>query len=64
MSKKLTRSQSDKMLYGVLGGIAQHYNLNARWLRIGVVVGAIFSSGLFIIAYVASIFIIPKDAND
>ncbi|MCY4170785.1 MAG: PspC domain-containing protein [Bacteroidetes bacterium] len=64
MNHKLTRSTSDKILSGVLGGLARHYNLNVFWLRLGVALGALFTSGLFIIGYIVASFILPKDSDD
>jgi len=64
VKKSMTRSNSDKILSGVLGGIARHYNFQALWLRILFVVGTTVSAGLFILAYIAAAFIMPKDADD
>ena len=58
--KRLTRSSSDKVVAGVLGGIAEHYNIDALWLRIGMAAAVLFSSGLFILAYFVTALIMPK----
>ncbi|MDO8267294.1 MAG: PspC domain-containing protein [Moraxellaceae bacterium] len=43
-AKKLKRSRTDKMLGGVLGGIARHYELDATVLRIIYVLVSLFSA--------------------
>ena len=59
--KRLTRSSSDKMVAGVLGGIAEHYNLNITWLRIGVLFAFFCTAGAVFLAYLAAIIIMPID---
>ena len=43
-AKKLKRSRTDKMLGGVLGGIARHYEMDATMLRIIYVLVSLFSA--------------------
>lgn len=62
--KSLTRSSSDKVIAGVLSGIAEYYNLNTTWLRIGVLLASFFTAGAIIIGYIAAAIIIPRDSND
>ncbi|MXX97557.1 MAG: PspC domain-containing protein [Rhodothermaceae bacterium] len=59
--KRLTRSSSDKMVAGVLGGIAEHYNLNITWLRIGVLFAFLCTAGTVFLAYLAAVIIMPSD---
>ena len=59
-SNKLTRSNDDKMIAGVLGGVAQHFEFNVTWLRLLYVVATCMSAGLAVIAYLAAAVIIPK----
>lgn len=42
--KKLKRSRTEKMLGGVLGGIAKHYDMDVTVLRIVYVLVSIFSA--------------------
>ncbi len=62
--KGLTRSSSDKVIAGVLSGIAEYYNLNTSWLRVGVLLASFFTAGAVIIGYIAAIIIIPQSSND
>jgi len=63
-NNRLTRSSSDKIIAGVLGGIAEHYNLNVSWLRIGVVLSGMLLSGVLVLAYIAAIFIMPENEGN
>lgn len=58
---KLTRSEDDKMLAGVLGGVARHLGFNVTWLRLLYVVLTFMSAGLAVLAYLAAAVIIPKN---
>jgi len=49
------------MVAGVLGGIAEHYNLNITWLRIGVLFAFLCTAGTVLIAYLAAVIIMPSD---
>ncbi|RCW67067.1 PspC domain-containing protein [Saliterribacillus persicus] len=61
MNNKLYRSETNRMLAGVLGGIAELTNLDATILRLIFVVLLIFSLGLpLTIAYIAAALIIPN----
>ena len=59
--KKLTRSRTDKKLFGVCGGIAEYLNLDPTLVRIAFVVGVIGSGGPFVLGYFALAFIMPKE---
>ena len=58
---RLIRSQSDKMVGGVLSGLARHYNLDLTWLRIGVVLASLFTFGTVVVCYIVAMFIMPKE---
>ncbi|MDC3412259.1 PspC domain-containing protein [Aquibacillus sp. 3ASR75-11] len=64
MSKKLTRSQKDRMVAGVLGGIASYFRIDPTIVRLIFVIG-LFLSLLFPLAfiYLAAIFIIPNEGE-
>lgn len=62
--KKLKRSRSNKMVAGVMGGIANRYESDATVLRIIYVLVSIFS-GAFpgILVYLILWAIIPQEAE-
>lgn len=49
------------MVAGVLGGIAEHYNLNITWLRIGVLFAFFCTAGAVFLAYLAAVIVMPSD---
>lgn len=60
----LTRSRSDRMLAGVLGGIARRYGWNANLLRLLFVIISIVSVAFpGIIVYVALWLLIPEGSD-
>ncbi|WP_251964337.1 PspC domain-containing protein [Salinibacter ruber] len=61
-NKKLTRSRTDKKLFGVCGGIAEYLSLDPTLVRIAFVVGVIGSGGPFVLGYFALAFIMPKES--
>ena len=60
MSKRLTRSKSDRMLSGVCGGIASTYGWDPTLIRIIIVVCGLLTAIVpLLIAYIIAIFILP-----
>ena len=59
--RRLYRSRTNKVFAGVLGGLGEYFNIDPVVFRLLFVFGAFFS-GIVpgIIAYVISIFIVPK----
>jgi phage shock protein C len=63
--KRLYRSENDKIVCGVCGGVAEYYNIDPSLVRIGVVVGSIIlGAGIGgLIAYLSAAAIIPSKNN-
>lgn len=60
MGKKLYKSNKNKMLDGVCGGIAEYFNIDSTLVRLGwVVFCALGGSG--VLAYIVAALIIPRD---
>ena len=60
MGKKLYKSNKNKMLDGVCGGIAEYFNIDPPLVRLGwVVFCALGGSG--VLAYIVAALIIPRD---
>ncbi len=58
----LRRSRADNVLAGVLGGLAEYFQLSATNLRIAFVAVSILSAGFpGILVYLALWFVIPRD---
>ena len=63
MSNKLYKSNSNKMIAGVCGGIAEFFNIDATLVRVGWALFALlWGSG--ILAYIVCALIIPKNTNN
>ena len=61
-TKRLYKSQKDKMVSGVLAGIAHYYNIDPTLVRIAFVFVA-FLTALFpaLICYIVLGFVIPNE---
>ena len=58
--KKLYKSNTDKKIAGVCGGIAEYFNIDATLVRLGwVLFCALGGSG--ILAYIIAALIIPEN---
>jgi phage shock protein PspC (stress-responsive transcriptional regulator) len=61
--KKLTRSQSDKVIAGVLGGFAEYINVDPTVVRLGYVLITLFSCFAGILFYIIAWIIIPEKVS-
>ncbi len=60
--KKLKRSYTDKMIAGVMGGIAEYFEIDVTIVRLIYVLVSIFSGFILgIIAYIVAMIIIPYE---
>ena len=63
MNKRLYKSNMNKMLAGVCGGIAEYFNIDPTLVRLGwVLLCALGGSG--IAAYIVAAIIIPRDPEN
>ena len=60
--KKLYRSQSNRMIGGVCGGIAEYFGLDATLIRI-IWIAISLVGGFGLLIYIASLFIIPNNPD-
>ena len=59
MEKKLYKSETNKMLAGVCGGIAEYFNIDATLVRLGWVVFSLLG-GSGLLAYIIAAIIMPE----
>ncbi|KAF1687541.1 stress-responsive transcriptional regulator [Pseudoxanthomonas broegbernensis] len=60
----LSRSLSDRMIAGVMGGVARRYGWDSTWLRIAYVVGSIVSAAFpGILVYLLLWLLIPNESD-
>ena len=60
MRKRLYRSQKDRMVWGVCGGLADYFNIDPVVVRL-VFVLLIFADGLGVLAYIVMTIIFPSE---
>ena len=65
MMIKIYRSQTDRELTGLLGGIAEYFHINSQILRIIFVVLSIFPGHLIagLLIYVICLVVVPANPN-
>jgi phage shock protein PspC (stress-responsive transcriptional regulator) len=59
-TKRLVRSQDDRWLSGVCGGVAQYLGIDANLVRLIVVLGTIFGLGSLFVAYIVAWIQMPE----
>lgn len=57
--KRLYRSQNERMLAGVLGGLAEYFNVDPTIIRLLFVLGLFMSVGALVAIYLIATIIIP-----
>ena len=62
MSKKLTRSQTNRKISGVCGGIAEYLNVDVTVVRVAFVIATIIGIGSPILIYLILILVMPDKA--
>ncbi len=59
--KRLTRSESDRMVAGVAGGLAEYFDIDPALVRILFVIIAIFGGGITgLLIYIVLWIIMPE----
>lgn len=62
MRTKLTRLRTDRLLAGVLGGLAAHFGWSSQKVRIGYVILSVLSTGFpGILVYLALWYLMPEE---
>ncbi len=62
MEKRLYRSRTDRMIWGVCGGLAKYFDIDPTIIRIIFVV-LIFANGLGILAYIILAIVVPLEGS-
>lgn len=64
MKKKMTKSQSNKMLTGTLAGIAEYFGIDPTIVRVAFVFISVILVGAPIFLYLLLMLLIPKASSD
>ncbi len=59
MKKRLYKSDTDKKLCGVCGGIAEYFNIDPTLVRLGLVVFSCLG-GSGVLAYIVTAIVMPE----
>lgn len=62
MEKRLYRSRTDRVLWGVCGGLAKYFDIDPTIVRV-IAVLLIFADGLGILAYIIMAIIVPLEGS-
>lgn len=61
--KRLYRSEDDRMLVGLLGGVSQFFQIDSTIIRLLYVAGTLFTSGGLVLLYIIAAFIVPHERD-
>ena len=64
MNERLTRSQDDRMLAGVAGGLAELWDADPTIVRLAWVLLAIVTGGIALIVYIVMAIVVPEGAPE
>lgn len=62
MEKRLYRSRSDRMIWGICGGLAKYFDMDPVIIRI-IFVLLIFANGIGILAYIIMAIVVPLEGS-
>lgn len=62
MEKRLYRSRSDRMIWGVCGGLAKYFDIDPVIIRL-ITVLLIFAGGVSILAYIVLAIVTPLESS-
>ncbi len=60
--RKPLRSRDDKMIFGVAGGLAQYFEIDAMLVRVGFVGLLLFAGSSFLVYFILAI-LMPREAS-
>ena len=61
-AKRLHKSRNDKMISGVAGGMAEYFDIDPVFVRLGWVLSVFVTGGISILVYLVMVFVVPKRA--
>lgn len=59
--KKLYRSNSDRMIAGICGGLGEYFAVDATLVRLIFVIGSIFSFSALFWIYIIMLIVVPEE---
>ena len=61
-TRRLYKSSGDKIVSGVAGGMAEYFQIDPVFVRLGWVASVFLTGGISILIYIVMIFVVPKGA--
>ncbi|MEK6934889.1 MAG: PspC domain-containing protein [Nanoarchaeota archaeon] len=58
--KRLYKSNKNKVIFGICGGIGEYYNIDPTIIRLLWIIITLISFGAGILVYIIAAFLIPK----
>ena len=58
--KRLYRSRRNRIIAGVCGGIAEHFDVDPVWIRVLAILFTIVSMGMGLLAYLLFWILLPE----
>lgn len=59
--KTLSKSQENKVIAGVCGGLGRYFGIDAALIRVGFVLAVVFSIGMPIVLYAILAAVLPQE---
>ncbi len=59
--KKLYRSNSDRMIAGICGGLGEYFGIDSTLVRLLFVFGAIFTGSALFWGYIIMLIVVPEE---
>ena len=64
MKKRLYKSDSNKIISGVCGGVAEYFDIDVSLVRVGTVILAAVTAGFpLVVGYVICACILPRESD-
>jgi phage shock protein C len=57
--RPLRRSQADRKLAGVCGGIGEYFHIDPTLVRVGFLIGLVITGGALALAYLLAMIVMP-----
>src|SRR5215831_8472594 len=57
--RQLRRSQTDRKIAGVCGGVAEYLRVDPNWVRVGFLAVSVLTGGGFLLVYVLALIVMP-----
>jgi phage shock protein PspC (stress-responsive transcriptional regulator) len=57
---KIYKSKTDKVLFGVCGGLSEYFGIDSPFLRLAFIFGAIFTGSILFWIYLIMALVLPS----